>query len=121
MRHAVIAGVVFSVLGVLALAGMLAWVLLRPAYWFSTVAHTAQLQRQVVALQDEVRTLHRQEARTSSREHVQEVYARTVWVFCQGFRATRTYDGSNYTVEVMQSLAQACDKVGVPTAKSSYP
>jgi hypothetical protein len=112
------------VVGMLALAGVLAWVLVRPTFWIDGLqegraAHlqTQVLERQVVALQRNVRALRA----AAPREHAQEIYARAVWLFCEGFRGTRSYDSRNYTVQVLQVLAQACDRSGVPTAANSYP
>ena len=54
-----------------------------------------------------------------SREHQQQLYARTVWGLCEAFRSTITYNNSDYTTKVLQILAKWCDDIGVPTGRSS--
>ena len=117
--------VALSLFGVVVLAALFSWAVAEPRFWFPT-AYKAQDRVEVVdakvsSLESDVHRLQAQLAYARGRERKRIVYDRAVWGFCKDFRSTQGRNNSNYTTLVLQTLAIACDRTGVPTSAGSYP
>jgi hypothetical protein len=100
----------------------MAWVLAVPQYWFpGAYAEDAALRAEVSALKFEVEQLRADRRASDYRERQQQLYARAVWALCFSLRQYATQDASDYTVQTMQYLAEACDDADVPKGEFSYP